>query len=43
MDVLGDSAIAQRASETGRQHREFYRRADALAVFEHTSRRLLDL
>jgi UDP:flavonoid glycosyltransferase YjiC (YdhE family) len=38
-----DPAFARRANEAGRQHREFFRRADALAVFAHTSRRLLGL
>jgi UDP:flavonoid glycosyltransferase YjiC (YdhE family) len=41
--MFEDTALMRRANEAGQQHRELYHRADALAVFEHTSRRLLGL
>jgi hypothetical protein len=41
--MLEDTAIARRADEAGRRHREFYRRADALAIFELAGRRLLGI
>jgi UDP:flavonoid glycosyltransferase YjiC (YdhE family) len=41
--MFEDTALVRRANEAGRQHRELYHRADALAVFEQTSRRLLGL
>jgi UDP:flavonoid glycosyltransferase YjiC (YdhE family) len=41
--MLADAAMAQRADEAGRQHREFHRRTDALAAFGQASRGLLGL
>jgi len=41
--VLDDSAIAHRASEAGRQHRELYRCADGLTAFEQAGHNLLGL
>jgi hypothetical protein len=39
--MLEDAGMARRAIDAGQQHRDLYRRADGLAIFEHTASKLL--
>jgi UDP:flavonoid glycosyltransferase YjiC (YdhE family) len=39
--MLEDAGMARRAIDAGQQYRDLYRRADALAIFEHTAGKLL--